>query len=518
MLGLWGCGGGRGGAGAGEERWRRAQALWREQRELAAGYRLWASLEPQRPGGAQAQARLRAADQHYRRGIALIAADKPGAREELAAGKAVAPMDPALYLPLARACRDQEINIRAIDYYRWFLKYFPGTPEARTARAELHRIEPDADSEPGPRPDPGEGGSLLAWLQAPESAPPQWPVVAGIVVTGVGVVGGLAALGWRLRRRRSLAQLAADSPELQPAISYLIGRLRHELLKHRIGAVADAIKALSSGQSSAAQRMFLRERVFGGEPLLKAWDGHLRALARTLGPHAAVLRTDSGFASADRTIRALVAEQEAFTLGQPAAIRRMQAAYARLRQFDDQLLALLMRLSRTVIDRSLLEEVLTSVGEEYAVSQVALAPIRVEPPGELVAVEVYRTDLVLVLKNLLRNAILAVGRSPEPRQVALDVELTMLPTGEEIVRLRVHDTSPEPLTTEQIYQSLDPHDPRIQHGLGLVTAALHLYNGAITVEPGRPGFHKAVVVQLFRALTTPTADGEDAPAAAGAAP
>ena len=68
--------------------------------------------------------------------------------------------------------------------------------------------------------------------------------------------------------------------------------------------------------------------MFGGEPLLKAWDGHLRALARTLGPHAGVLRTDSGFQSANQTIRALVAQQEAFTLGQPAAIRRMQAAYA----------------------------------------------------------------------------------------------------------------------------------------------------------------------------------------------
>ena len=98
------------------------------------------------------------------------------------------------------------------------------------------------------------------------------------------------------------------------------------------------------------------------------------------------------------------------------------------------------------------------------------------------------------------------GGRRRPHLIALDVELALLPTGEEIVRLRVHDTSPESLTTEQIYQSLDPHDPRIQHGLGLVTAALHLYNGAITVEPGRPGFAKAVVVQLFRALATPTGE------------
>jgi hypothetical protein len=325
-----------------------------------------------------------------------------------------------------------------------------------------------------------------------------------LAVLGAAALALLAVgIGLRLRRRGSLAELAVKSPELQPAISYLIGRLRHELLKHRIGAVGDAIKALSAGEASAAQRLFLRERVFGGEPLLKAWEGHLQALQRTLGPHAAVLRRDRGFHGADRTIRALVAQEQAFTLGEPAAIRRMQAASARLRRFDEQLLALLMRLSRTVIDRALLDEALSTVEKEYAVSQVELGSVEIEPPGELVAVEVYRTDLLLVLRNLVRNAILAVGRSAPPRRIAVDVELALLPTGEEIVRLRVHDTSPEPLTTEQIYQNLDPHDPRIQHGLGLVTAALSLYNGAITVEPGRPGFHKAVVVQLFRALATP---------------
>lgn len=490
-----------------EARWRRAQAVWQEQRDLAAGHRLWVGLGTSPPWGAQAQARLRAADAHYRRGISLIAADKPGAREELAAGKAIAPMDPALYLPLARACRDQGINIRATDYYRRFLQYFPRTPEAAAARSEWRSIEPEADSDPGPPPaEPDERGALPALRRTLGAEVPLWPVL-GVLVTAL--LGGGLTVVLRSRRQRSLAQLATDSPELQPAISYLIGRLRHELLKHRIGAVADAIHALSSGQSSAAQRMFLRERVFGGEPLLKAWDGHLRALARTLGPHAAVLRVDRGFRRADRTIHALVRQKEAFTLGKLAAIRRMQAAYAELRRFDDQLLALLMRLSRTVIDRPLLEEALGSVREEYAVSQVGLDSILIEPPGELVAVEVYRTDLLLVLKNLLRNAILAVGRSPAPRQVAVDVELDLLPTGEEIVRLRVHDTCPEPLTTEQIHQSLDPRDPRIQHGLGLVTAALHLYNGAITVESGRPGFCKAVVVQLFRALAAPAQDADN---------
>ena len=128
---LGGCGGAGGSARSTEARWHRAQTVWREQRELAAGYRLWVSLDPEHPAGARAHGWLHEAEVHYRNGITLIKAERPGAREELAAGKAVAPMDSALYLPLARACRDQGITIRATDYYRRFLQYFPALKRLR---------------------------------------------------------------------------------------------------------------------------------------------------------------------------------------------------------------------------------------------------------------------------------------------------------------------------------------------------------------------------------------------------
>ena len=55
-------------------------------------------------------------------------------------------------------------------------------------------------------------------------------------------------------------------------------------------------------------------------------------------------------------------------------------------------------------------------------------------------------------------------------------------------------SQPQALTTEAIY------DRRVDRGLGLVTAALTRYDGAIEVEPPREGYAKAVSVRLFRAL------------------
>ncbi|MBK6813707.1 MAG: hypothetical protein IPG81_33450 [Sandaracinaceae bacterium] len=41
--------------------------------------------------------------------------------------------------------------------------------------------------------------------------------------------------------------------------------------------------------------------------------------------------------------------------------------------------------------------------------------------GDAAAIEVFRVDLVLVLKNILRNAVLAVGPGSRPRSVRLGV-------------------------------------------------------------------------------------------------
>lgn len=506
-------------SGDAQARWRRAQRLWRERPDFAAGHADFTALPADSEDGREARRRLAEADVHYRRAIELIRRDKPGAREALSEGKRVAPMDPSLYLSLARACREQGIYIRAIDFYRSFLSHRPADPEAAAARAELRALDADA-AVPAAEPDEEQG--LAERLFGSTRA--AWAAPLGLL--GLGLLGATPLL-LRLRRPPTLAALALGNPELQPTLTYLIGRLRHELLKHRIGAVTDAIQVLAAGESTAAQRLFLADRIFGGEPLLEVWREHLLGFERALGPQKKVLTSDPGFRAAGAAMRELLRLRAGFLLGRRAAFRRILLLHERLRAFDADLGRLSHKLSRTAIDRALLEGVLAEVRGEYGARQVELDEVRLLPAPERgperVIVDVYRVDLLLVLRNLLRNAILAVGRSAPPRRIGIAVSLSLLPTGEESVEVRVLDSSPEPLTTAEVYAQLGAPGERAQRGLGLVTAALGLYNGSITVEgaselaerlPDRAaaaGFSKAVTVHLFRALTSPEDPaGEDA--------
>lgn len=496
--------------------WRRAQAAWGARPDLTAGYSDFAAIAARRDSSEaqEAERRLRAAAEHYRQAIALIAAGQSGAREALSRGKALAPMDPMLLLPLARACRSRDNAFLAVQYYRSLL----AEPTTGDALAGLQR---DAGRELGELTK--ELGDAYGTPAAAPPPPPLWQLRVQTVATllsgtalGLLLAVGLSALSGRRRRGRSLAELAETYPELQPALSYLIGRLRHELLKHRIGAATDVAQSLATGPSSAEQRVFLHKKLFGGERLDEAWTGYLQSFRRSLGPDFDLLRIDRDFRRAQRAITQLQGLELPLLRGQRGALRRLLSAQRVLVAFDRQLAALVMRLQRTPLDRQLIEQATLSVRSEHLAGQVALDAIELDGPTEPVTVAVYRTDLLLILKNLLRNAILAVGRTDAPRRVAVDVVLELLPTGEEAVKLRVHDSSPEKLTPEQIYRSGDPMGQGAQHGLSLVTAALSLYSGSISVEAGRPGYEKCVVVRLFRALdagdvgaTEAVADADD---------
>src|SRR4051812_6631993 len=84
------------------------------------------------------------ADRHYHAGIKLLeSGNLAAARDELHRGTALAPIDPALYLPLARACRDHGLMARAIEFYR---KYLATSPRDATAVAmELAALDGDLD-------------------------------------------------------------------------------------------------------------------------------------------------------------------------------------------------------------------------------------------------------------------------------------------------------------------------------------------------------------------------------------
>jgi len=487
------------------ETWRRAEALW-QSRDVNA-YDAWLAIDARSPEGREARRRLAQADRHYREAIRRLEADEAGARDAMRAGLVLAPMDPALYLPLARAYRDWDLDpVDTEYYYRMFLTLRPDHPEARAAAAELFEFAPRlrATFHPPPaRPASSvparEHAAGTAALSGESAAMTRTvALVAFGVALGLALASAIALGVWLWRRGVSLETLAAARPELHPAIAYLVGCVRHELLKHRIGAVGDAVHALVSGRPSVAQLSFLQTRLYGGEPLRRAWEGHVSAFERALGPEVDLRRRDRHFRRARRAIDHIARLEARIARGETTVSERLARAHATLQEFDRYLAGLVAGLIRTTIDGALLREVVSDVQAEYSAGLVQLDDLAVVEPEEPVMIEVFRVDFVVVLKNLVRNAILAAGRSPAPRKIAVDVRVDVEATGEEIVRIRVRDTSAEALTTEAIYER------RVDRGLGLVTAALSRYDAAIEVEPASQGYAKAVTVRFFRALAEPT--------------
>jgi signal transduction histidine kinase len=259
-----------------------------------------------------------------------------------------------------------------------------------------------------------------------------------------------------------------------------------------VGAAREVLNLLGSGESSAEQRAFLETRLLGADgtlPLDQAFDAYLRAFERALGGRFDV-RSDRMFGAARDAIRVIVDLTPALAARHtPRRVRRLQAAHAALDAFDGSLKELVDGLIRTEVDQALLQQVVTEVRQEYAPGAVELDGLDVEA-DEAVAVEVFRVDLVLVLKNVFRNAVLAVAAAPQPRRVRLAVRVELEVTGEETIHIEVSDTSDAPLTLEMI------RDREFGRGLGLVSAAVDRYGGAISIEPGPDGFEKSVVVSF----------------------
>jgi len=480
--------------GGASREWERAEALWRDNDPAA--WAAWRALGDAGEEGRRARARLAEADARYRRGIALLAAGQAGAREELAAGRARGPIDPALYLPLARACRDRELPRRAAALYRKYLAQASGAApdDVAAARAELAALDEPED------PILDEVVGVAPARRLPSTA----LTVGALAAAAIALAGAIVLLVGAVRRRRgrTLAALAASEPSLQPAIALLVGCLRHELLKHRVLAVTDAVRALSSGTARPGEREFLVARLYGGDPLPLAWVGHLGAFIRALGPRFDLERSDPGFRSAGRAVAEIGALRAALVAGERSAAERLRRAHERLVAFDRALAELTRRLTHAPIDRPLVDEVVAAIDAERRGAGAPEVAITVGALPEGVRVEMYRVDLALVLRNVVRNAVVAAARGPAPRRVAIDGQVTLEPTGEEVVRLRVRDTSPEPIALEAAARASG-------RGLHLVTSALARVDGGLELAPGGDGYAKALVVRLFRALDD---DSEDAAA------
>jgi tetratricopeptide (TPR) repeat protein len=486
-------------AGCGESddarraRWAQALERWETSHEPSS-YAEWSSLPEGTPEALEAERRLREAERHYRAGIALVESGDAGARVEFEEGVRTAPMNPALYLPLARAFRGQaelqpdnpHLFIRAAEYYRKFLALAPRDPRIQEARQELEELDPSStqfleptNTEPS-RTAEQESAARLQWATSLTLAALTLALLAIVLIVR------------NQRRASSLAELTKERPELHPAIAYLIATLRHELLKHRIGAVTSSLT--EGAVIEAKQRAFIAERLFTGEPLLQAWENHLASFERGLGNDLDLRRFDPAFRLADKAMRRIAKLETRARKGDSDALARIGEQLVHLRALDRSLAQLVAGLVRTRLDASLARAVFEEVRTEHAAGEVKLDGVAIDAPDPAPYIEVFRVDLVLILKNVIRNALVAVGQSEAPRRIAIEVQVDLLPTGEENVVLRVLDSSPDVLTTEAI------HERRVDRGLGLVTAALTRYDGAILVEEAAAPYRKAVCIRFFRAF------------------
>jgi len=468
------------------EQWKTAQRLW-QQRDVHA-YSAWMAIDPKSHQGMVARNLLARAEVHYLDGIRLFRdQNTAAARNAFIKGAAIAPIDPIHYLPLARIYKQRGLQESAAKYYRKYIEALPDAAHISEVRSELAKL----DLGLGEVFDPPKSDAFRTTQQQPHWALSQ--LFAAVSMTSIAVFVLLLLIGLWRSRGVSLDRLIEKNPELHSAIAYLLGSLRHELLKHRIGAVSDVLAVSGPIKVNAEQRIFLKNRLFGGVPLLQAWDAHLLAFVRVLGDRLNLYR-DSAFRRARRAIRTLSTLQPLLNGLDSKIVQKLKQAHAELIGFDQALAFKQRQLVRTRIDDFLFNQVLGEVRGEYATSSIALDELGFRAIDRAIEVEVARIDLVLILKNIIRNAILAVGREPDDRRVHIEVRVELEPTGEEAVRICVADSSREPLATDAIYSR------EMDSGLGLVNMAVNRYNGAIEVNPGRNGYAKEVAIRFFRAF------------------
>lgn len=441
---------------------------------------LFVAIDPASPEGRAARARLARADARYREGIdALALGDDEAANRALREAASLAPLDPELYDDLARSCLAANRPDAAAGYYRKYLLARPGAPDAPAIRQALDALEPGVEV-----------------LLSPEAATDE-SLGARELATAAGLGSLLLALvlTWLATRSRrlDLARYADRHPEMHPTIAYLVGTIRHELLKHRVGVLAALCAALEQGRASEREVELTVRRVLAGDPLEAAFAEHARRFERALGPELSLTR-DVGFAGAQSAVRALSRTLRALDPTRRADVRALREAHDVLRRFDRDLARLAASFTRTRLDRPLVEAVVRDLGAEHTAGSVALDALVIDVPDDALDVPIFRIDLVVVLRNLLRNAMIAAGEAPAPRAVHVDVRVDIEPTGEEIVRLRVHDSHPAAPTEEAL------RDRPLDRGLGLVAAAIARYDGTLTTERSDRGLGKAVVVRFFRCM------------------
>jgi tetratricopeptide (TPR) repeat protein len=333
-----------------------------------------------------------------------------------------------------------------------------------------------------------------------------WAIAAGLFL--LVTIGG--ALSYRRYGGRTFEEWIHARPARAREARPVVGRLRHEVVKHGGLLFTDSAKRLADPDARAGTAKLLHDRLFGGPGsrglLREAADafGRLEALARGDGFRLNLRRRDPLFSPIARASRILAGlERPLARFAREAAgdvrpvVAGLEKAAGLFRSANGAAMSrVLDRGSATRARLADLREMLARVGAEKGFD----SPVDLEAFGAFggngpasVAVRVDPADWETIWRNLFENALEAVGNVP-PVEVRFGVSAEILRdpvTGTPTARFVLADNLPGALSVETI------RGRAADRGWGVIGDLVRRHDGVVEVAPlPAAGYRKGIVVEL----------------------
>jgi tetratricopeptide (TPR) repeat protein len=301
-----------------------------------------------------------------------------------------------------------------------------------------------------------------------------------IAALAVLVAGG--AMAYRRVTGRTFEEWIRAHPSRARDARPIVGRLRHEVVKHGGLLLDDAAKRLAD----PAVRALLESRLFGSARnrglVVESRDAFsaLEALARQDNVRLDLTRRDPLFSPIAKAT-SILARQE--TSLRPSDLK--MAAELLRSSHGAEITAVLDRATVTRADLSEMKELLRRVAAETGCPSPELETLG----PDAIAVRIDPDDWRTIWRNLFANALAADGSAA--LRLGLSAELvrdsvTQLP----IARFVLFDNVESPLSAEMI------RGRAADRGWGVVADLVRSHEGLVDVVEPTPGYRKGIVIEL----------------------
>jgi tetratricopeptide (TPR) repeat protein len=292
------------------------------------------------------------------------------------------------------------------------------------------------------------------------------------------VLAGLGFFGLRRWRRKTLARALRAQPLLFPALARSIGRIRHDVLKHRTSSL-ELLADPATPRGDVARALLEPAPV--SADVASIYD-QVTQEARGLGVQLCPLAREPVIGS----LAADLKKAETLIQRTDDVLPALHTIDERLRGLHlDRLQDLLRSGPRTVLTAGLLGRWIEGASRRGPAATTPGLYLQ----GAQIAFPLPRATLASIVGNLLRNAVAASDGGSGPA-VEVRAEQGRDATGRRMVSLLVADACPQPLDVELI-ESRPP-----DRGLGIVRDATRAWGGEIIVREEAPPFRKSVGVRF----------------------